>query len=204
MADFKMGMSVDTIIFDMGDVLVKGGHRLLFPTYGLTYGDKEHAVWQDYKIGKCTEQEYWQRTLSGTKFQGHEEEFTRIFREAHAKSNPTPAYELLKRLRHNGYRVPVLSNHGSEWAREVVKKLELEKFCDPILISAEIGLAKPDPEIYAFTLRAVERSEAPEKCIFIDDKSANVTNAMAAGIKAIKYIGIKPLEEELLRFGVNL
>ena len=52
-------------------------------------------------------------------------------------------------------------------------------------LSYEIGVMKPNPEIY---LAAAENVDTPpEHCVFIDDLKANVDGANAVGIKGIRF-----------------
>ena len=53
------------------------------------------------------------------------------------------------------------------------------------MISAEVGLHKPQPEIY---LLAAERLEVePAECIFVDDLKENCEGAEAVGMTAIRH-----------------
>ncbi len=182
---------IDTIIFDIGGVLVDdGGKRInVNAHYGLPCNDKYwnnegDKIWRDYKTGKCTELEYWQRLLKGTHMQGREDEVALYARQVHASSKPGKANFLLPKLKPN-YNLALLSDHSTEWSAEVVKTLELDKYCNPIIISSEVGLAKPDRAIYELTLRKVNRIETPERCVFIDDKLANIIAAEQVGIKGV-------------------
>jgi 2-haloacid dehalogenase len=198
---------IDTIIFDIGGVLVKQGQRAtVFGSYKLDYGPEEHAVWQDYKLGRCSEAEYWRRTLAGTPSAGREQELAELAalaRTVYAKAETGDAYPLVRPLKDAGYRLAILSNHVSEWARPFVTKHGLDKLCDPVLISSEIHLAKPNPAIYAYTLRAVGREDAPERTVFIDDKIKNANAAQAAGMHAIHYTKDTDLAAELRALGVR-
>ena len=53
------------------------------------------------------------------------------------------------------------------------------------MISAEVGLHKPQPEIYRL---AAERLEVePDACIFVDDLKENCEGAEAVGMTAIRH-----------------
>lgn len=178
---------IDTIIFDIGDVLAKGGHRTMLKGLGQKYAEREYHAWQDYKVGKCTEQQYWQKLFEGTPLQGAEDGVAKFARELFKNCPIGDAYKFLQPLKDKKYKLAVLSNHSTEWASIVVEKLELRKFCDPILISSDIQLEKPDPAIYSYTLRAVDREKAPFKCYFIDDKLENIVEARRAGMHAFHF-----------------
>ena len=62
---------------------------------------------------------------------------------------------------------------------------ELRQIFDTLVISGEVGMRKPQPEIY---LLAAERAGArPEDCVFVDDFSVNVEGAEAVGMKSIVH-----------------
>ncbi len=56
---------------------------------------------------------------------------------------------------------------------------------DFIIYSHEVGLAKPDPRIYALTSQRV--GAQPEEIVFLDDTERNVAAAAASGFHAILY-----------------
>ncbi|MEK6857605.1 MAG: HAD-IA family hydrolase [Nanoarchaeota archaeon] len=199
---------IDTVIFDIGGVLVDdSGRRInINEHYGLPWNDKEDKVWKDYKTGKCTETEYWQRVLRGTYMQGREEEVALYARQIHASSKPGKANFLLPKLKPK-YNLAILSNHSTEWTEGLIKNLELRKYCSPIIISSEVGLAKPNGVIYELTLREVNRLETPEKCVFIDDKIENIRAAEQVGIVGLqltKEDTQESLIDKLRKLGVEV
>ncbi|MEG0486789.1 MAG: HAD-IA family hydrolase [Acinetobacter sp.] len=78
-----------------------------------------------------------------------------------------------------------LSNDVSEWSKKLRSKFKLESFIDDWIISGDIGLRKPDPNIYltASTFLKV----APEQILFVDDRLANVIAAKKVGFQTILF-----------------
>jgi putative hydrolase of the HAD superfamily len=79
----------------------------------------------------------------------------------------------------------------------------LDELFDAVVISGEVGLHKPQPEI--FTLGAERIGVAPGDCVFVDDLRENCEGAEAVGMTAILHRGSEgtlPQLEELL--GVHL
>ncbi|MBI4016593.1 MAG: HAD-IA family hydrolase [Candidatus Aenigmarchaeota archaeon] len=202
----RLPKNIDTIIFDLGNVLANGGHRQFIIALGDAYAEKEHAAWQNYKIGKCSENDYWKRIFADTSLEGYEEGIAKLMREFFSNSQKGKAYRFLQPLKEKNYQMAILSNHSSEWANIVVDTLHLRDYCNPILISADIGLAKPDHLIYTHTLQAVNRVHAPHKCLFIDDKIENILAARTAGMKTVhfeadeKQTAEEKLEKELRNY----
>ena len=54
-----------------------------------------------------------------------------------------------------------------------------------VVISAEVGMAKPDPAIYRLMLSRLH--EAPAEVLFIDNKARNTLAAAALGIPSIVF-----------------
>jgi 2-haloacid dehalogenase len=71
---------------------------------------------------------------------------------------------------------------------------------DGIVVSAEIGMVKPDPAVYRYL---VERFglEAPS-CLFVDDVEANVGAASSIGMQAVHYLSGRQLRRDLQMRGV--
>lgn len=88
-------------------------------------------------------------------------------------------------LKTRGYRVVCLSNSGREWTLQVISNHGLDKLFDEIILSADLGIVKPDPRIYAYALEKVGVSAA--EAIFIDDRKANVDAAEACGIRSLVF-----------------
>jgi putative hydrolase of the HAD superfamily len=80
---------------------------------------------------------------------------------------------------------------------------EIRELFDVVVISAEVGLHKPQPEIY---LLAAERLGVdPKDCVFVDDLRENCTGAEAVGMTAVLHRNVEDTLtrlEELL--GVKL
>jgi putative hydrolase of the HAD superfamily len=85
-------------------------------------------------------------------------------------------------LRAGGIRTGLVSN---SWSTGHYDREMLAAAFDSVVISAEVGLHKPQPEIY---LLAAERvGAAPEACVFVDDLRENCEGAEAVGMTAIRH-----------------
>lgn len=93
-------------------------------------------------------------------------------------------------------RVGLLTNATTR-LRTDLATLGIDDEFDVVLNSAELGLAKPDPELYA-TVVARERVSAPE-ITFIDDSEPNVVAARVAGWDAHLFEHVTGAREVLDR-----
>jgi putative hydrolase of the HAD superfamily len=79
----------------------------------------------------------------------------------------------------------LLSNAWSAARQDFSQRHGLDQLSDTMLISAELGLAKPDPEI--FRVAAAKLGQRPEDGLFIDDSPAYADGARRAGLRAIVH-----------------
>lgn len=92
---------------------------------------------------------------------------------------------LLRRVREEARLPLVLVSNASVDLEDDLAGLGLAQLADHVVSSARVGVAKPDPRIYAI---AVEHAGvAVERCLFVDDSRANVDAALALGMSALHY-----------------
>lgn len=85
-------------------------------------------------------------------------------------------------LRAEGLRCAIATNQHRERAVYMRRELGYEQLFDPMVISGEIGVVKPDP---AYFRHAVDRlGLAAGEVLFVDDVSANVESARSVGLVA--------------------
>jgi putative hydrolase of the HAD superfamily len=96
---------------------------------------------------------------------------------------PEPAMvEAVREIRAGGIKTGMLSN---SWSVDHYDLDLLAELFDDVVISAEVRLHKPQPEIYRL---AAERLEVePERCLFVDDLRENCDGAEAVGMTAIRF-----------------
>ena len=108
--------------------------------------------------------------------------------------------KLIERLRASGYRLIGLTNWSAEKFRLSRKRYELFNLFDDIIVSGEVGVMKPDREIFEFTLRKIGLHA--DQCLFIDDSQPNVDAASALGFQAIHFRSPQQLEQDLRARGL--
>ena len=88
----------------------------------------------------------------------------------------------VRAIRASGLHTGLLSN---SWSTDHYDRKLLAELFDAVVISAEVGLHKPQPEIYRL---AADRLEVePAECIFVDDLKENCEGAEAVGMTAIRH-----------------
>ena len=79
-----------------------------------------------------------------------------------------------------------LCSDAPDWLRgQLNEGWKIADLFDVIIISSEVGLIKPDPEMYLLTLDRLK--VLPQEAIFIDDKENNVIGAQAVGMLGIQF-----------------
>lgn len=91
------------------------------------------------------------------------------------------------RAYHQHYRTALLSNYSELLRKMLAGHWRMDGAFDQIVISWEVRMIKPDPDIFHYTLQKL--GCAPEEAIFIDDKTVNVEGAQALGMQAILFTG---------------
>ena len=99
--------------------------------------------------------------------------------------------EVVKQIKAKGYKLGLLSNAGHElFERGVyVTYPEFKDLFDKIVISSEVKMVKPDPEIYLYMLDFIDSK--PEESIFIDDSEKNVETAVNLGMEGFVYTDVE-------------
>lgn len=106
---------------------------------------------------------------------------------------------LVLRARRAGLRTGLLSNSwGNEYPRE-----GWDEMFDAIVISGEVGMRKPEPEIFAHALDLL--GVLAEETVFVDDLAHNVQAAVELGLVGIHHTSYETTASELEElFGVHL
>ncbi len=132
--------------------------------------------------------EAWRRTLAAVGAAEADlveyaaETHARLAREAHRLfDDAAPA---IGALRSRGMGLGLISNGASDTQREKLQTLEIEQWFDVVIISGEIGAAKPDPAPF---VAAVEALGVPAGEVWHvgDDLEADVGGANAAGLVSV-------------------
>jgi putative hydrolase of the HAD superfamily len=91
----------------------------------------------------------------------------------------------LRTLRSLGVKTAIVSN-CDENTRPLLASLGVDALADALVLSCEVGAAKPEPKIY---LRALDRlNVATGDALFIDDNADFCAAAAALGISAVQIV----------------
>ena len=88
----------------------------------------------------------------------------------------------VRNLRKAGVKTGLVSN---SWSTAHYDRALLDELFDAVLISGDLGMHKPEPEIYRLAAERV--GTAPGACVFVDDLRENCEGAEALGMTAIRH-----------------
>lgn len=199
-----MKCKIDTIIFDLGGVLVDWKPEYL---YRKVFNSDEEKVqwflntvctstWNAEQDGGRTIEEA--ENLKIAEFPEHEDLIRLYYNQWHQMFSGSIAENvaLFKLLKASGnYKIYALTNWSAEkWD----KALELFPFFndfDGVVVSGQEKTRKPYPKIYNIIIDKYAIN--PKKTIFIDDSEENVKAAIALKFHGIHYVSPQQLQKEL-------
>ena len=105
-----------------------------------------------------------------------------LLKSMFAQMRPDPVmFELVHDLKRAGVRVALLSNSwGNTYPRE-----RIDAVFDLVVISAEVGMRKPNPDIFTQALDLLD--VRPERVVFVDDAAPNTDAAARLGMHTVLH-----------------
>lgn len=201
---------IRNIIFDMGGVLLRFDRELFLDRLGLEGGDRvllmnevfRSLEWAQMDRGSLTDEEAAER-IRGRLPERLHDSVDRLVLHWDEPLLPIPGmYELVEELKGAGYGIYLLSN-ASYHQHDYWPRLPVSRFFDGKLISADVKLVKPQPEVYRMLLERF--SLKAEECFFVDDVNANVEGALCCGIRgAVFHEDVAALRRALGDAGVQV
>ncbi|KAI8975429.1 HAD-like domain-containing protein [Mycotypha africana] len=114
-------------------------------------------------------------TLSGVEPKELDKNYDQLFTSVYNRFNAGDAYTIfpdvlptLEELKNQGFRMGVISN-ADERLATIIDNLELGKYFDFVLASADVGVVKPNKAIYDKALKAAGREVKPQEALHVGD-----------------------------------
>ena len=200
---------IDTIIFDLGGVLIDWNPEYV---YREVFNDDQQKV--DWFLKNICTHEWNVEQDAGRSIQKATEllvaqypefeEWIRIFydrwEDMLGGTIPETVMLLNKLKQANNHRLYALTNWSAETFPVALQRYEFLKHFEGILVSGEEKTIKPFPKIYEILLERYQIN--PVVSVFIDDNVENVEVAKKFGIKGIHFKSTQQLREELTNLGV--
>lgn len=184
-------MSIQAVIFDIGGVLsqytdfktyLKWEQQLKLPQGELFKIMYENPVSQLATLGKATIDEVWKEI--GRQIEILPAELSKMQAEIWSGYEwNTPMLDFARSLKPD-YKTGILSDAWAD-AREGMADVINNDLFDVIVFSAEVGMQKPNPEIFRLALSRLEVE--PQEAIFLDDRQKNVEAALSIGMHGLLF-----------------
>ncbi len=113
-----------------------------------------------------------------------------------------PTVAILAELQQAGVPTYALSNWSAETFPLARPRYPFLDSFAAVVISGEVGVAKPDERIFRHLLECHDLD--PATTVFIDDSAANVQAASALGLIAIQFDGAAALRRKLAALGLPI
>lgn len=184
-------MTIRAVFFDLGGVIVRTEYQSprerLAERLGMEYDDLSKIVFDSETgiqatVGSITSLQHWEAVMKRLKRSS--EEMAAIRDEFFA--GDVVDREILNFLRslRGTYITGLISNAWSDLRDFLVREKMIDAF-DHIIISAEVGVAKPEAKIYQIALE--QAGVKPEEAVLVDDFYANIEGCEQVGMQGIHF-----------------
>lgn len=183
--------------FDIGGVLLSNGwghesREKAAKHFGYDYEttDRLHNfIFNVYEIGRITLDEYLERTVFEQPRGFSKADFKNFMFEESVELPETLQWLKNWKKENPGHHVISINNEGKELNDYRIKKFQLHEFFDAFISSCEVGMRKPDPDIFKLALGIAQASA--EECVYFDDRPMLVNAAQKQGIHAFHHQGFE-------------
>ncbi|MBR3294112.1 MAG: HAD family phosphatase [Oscillospiraceae bacterium] len=199
---------IRNIVFDMGQVLLRFEPLLFMERLGVQGEDREllhrevfkSLEWARMDRGSLTDAEAAEIICRRVPERLHEAVEKLVSFWDRPILEIEGSFALVEELKALGYKIFLLSN-ASLRQHDYWPRVPASRFFDGTLISADVKLVKPQPEIYRLLFERFSLN--PEECFFIDDAIGNVEGAFYCGMPGAVFHGdYREIRQKLREAGV--
>jgi len=200
---------ITTLFLDIGGVLLTNGwgrdsRRQAAEKFQLDFTDmdeRHHLTFDTYEQGKLNLDDYLDRVVFHEQRPFSREDF-KAFLFSRSQAYPE-MIELVKKLKSRfGLKTVAVNNEGRELSLYRIQQFSLDTFIDFFVSSCFVHFRKPDADIYRMALDVAHA--APERTLYIDDRSLFVEVARGLGIPGVHHQSIETTQQKLASFGLVL
>ena len=181
---------IDTVVFDIGGVLVELGRFRFLEKKGFT-GEKANRVmyatmrskdWVQMDLNNIPVEEILERFIRNDP--GMEAEIRYMFEDLNGiVERRESSLPWLRRIKESGRRILYLSNYSMKVANDNEDAMDFLSHMDGGLLSCDYKVIKPDPAFYMILIE--KYGLEPSECVFLDDLEDNLAAARSLGIHTI-------------------
>jgi HAD superfamily hydrolase (TIGR01509 family) len=205
-------MTVELLLFDLGNVIVRVSHsavaealaaRSADPRFqdprrvlALAFDDHE-GLTVAFDEGRLTSDAFYRSVSDRLALSLSYEEFAGCWNTGFEENLEVTAF--IRRL-HRRYRLMLLSNTNTLHFSYLKPRLPVLSLMERTFLSFELGMRKPDRALYERVIKAA--GVKPEHIVYIDDIEAYTRAAGELGMQAITFESAGSLERALQECGV--
>jgi putative hydrolase of the HAD superfamily len=201
-------MTYDVVMFDLGGVALEvESDRLVHQVaqlIGKTFEQVQRAIYDEelllpFELGRITPQAYYEGLKQRLKLPWSYEQFVGSWNGIFSENRDV--IELMPRLRKR-HKLLALTNTNVLHLSHIKTAFPALSIFDQWVASCEVGMRKPEPEIYAFAVK--QAGVRPQAAIYIDDRPELVEAGRSAGLKAIRYESGDQLIQAFRALGIEV
>lgn len=195
---------IKNIVFDIGNVLAGFVWEEFYHSFGyseeifekLADATVRSPFWNEMDRGKLSDEELLEGFIKNDP--SIEKEIREVFENVEGIIQRYDyAIPWIRELKEKGYHIYVISNFSQKAHEECKKALDFLEEIDGGILSFQVKMIKPAPEIYQLLCNKYHL-EAGE-CVFIDDLPRNVEAARKEGMKGLVFESLDQAKRELER-----
>lgn len=199
---------INTIIFDLGNVLINWEPKLLYNKIFDSEEKTNHFIENICTLSWNEEQDAGRTLKQGTdiliaQYPQYKIEIKAYYDRWEEMLNGAieGSVEILRRLKACGkYKVYALTNWSSELFPIALRNFEFLNWFDGIVVSGDEGIRKPEAAFFQILFDRYQVK--PEDAVFIDDNLRNAEASKKLGLKTIRFTSAEELEKELKDLGI--
>lgn len=184
-------MTIKAVFFDLGGVIVRtefqAPRQQLADKLGMEYDDLNRLVFDSDSgaratLGEIRADDHWKSVVKRLKRPASELE---IIRQEFFAGDIVDRrlVEYIRSLR-GRYKTGLISNAWSD-LRDFIVREKFDDAFDHMVISSEVGAAKPEPKIFQIALEHF--GVTPRDAVFVDDFQVNIEGCEKIGMKGIHF-----------------
>lgn len=199
---------IKAYVFDFGGVIMRTedesprhawDERLGLPTGSVERAVHHSDLWVQAQLGRISEAAYWRGVAELLYMRDYD--IAELRRDYFSGDRLNyRLVDLIRELRAKGSLTALLTNDSLQFSARL-RELKIDDLFDHVLISAHIGVMKPDPTAYRVALQTLQ--VPPHETLLVDDSLVNIRAAQALGIQTILFRPETDLRVELARLHEN-
>ncbi|HVS90527.1 MAG TPA: HAD family phosphatase [Mucilaginibacter sp.] len=199
---------INTIIFDLGAVLIDWNPRYMYRTIFSDEAEMEKFLAEITTSDWNEEQDAGRPLQEGTeilvaRFPEHEENIRAFYGRWEEMLGEAfdETVEIFRQLKAAGkYKIYALTNWSAETFPVALERFEFLRWFDGIVVSGAEKMRKPTTEFYHVLLDRY--GVKPAEAVFIDDNHRNILAAEKIGINCIHFLSADQLKFELMKLDI--